>query len=43
MVAVWVREELPVPKEPNTLGAMAMDIAGSRMAEEMARRRGGEY
>lgn len=29
MVAVWLRKEVPLPKDPNTLGAMAMYVAGS--------------
>ncbi|KAL8918115.1 MAG: hypothetical protein Q9208_007557 [Pyrenodesmia sp. 3 TL-2023] len=36
MVAVWLRKEVPLPREPNTLGAMAMYVAGSQMAEEVA-------
>ncbi|KAG8530262.1 uncharacterized protein KY384_004763 [Bacidia gigantensis] len=36
VVAVWWTEEIPLPREPNTLGAMAMCVAGTRMGEQIA-------
>ena len=36
VVAVGVKKELALPHDPNTLGAMAMYVAESQMAEDMA-------